>query len=46
MLSNTKNDSCQLTWVEPEILVLDVSETFALPNRGADLGRFADCTRS
>ena len=46
MVSNTKNEGCQLTWVEPEILVLDVSETFAQPNVGADLGRFADCTRS
>lgn len=35
-------------WVEPEIRELDVLETFAFPNRGADVGGNpdADCQRS
>lgn len=35
-------------WVEPEINELDVMETFAFPNRGADVGGnpYIDCQRS
>jgi hypothetical protein len=35
-------------WVEPEIVELDVRETFALPRLGADAGGnpFPDCQRS
>lgn len=35
-------------WVEPEIRELDVRDTFALPNRGADIGGnpTPDCQRS
>lgn len=34
------------TWIAPEIVELNVSETEVFPNRGADGGRFVDCTRS
>jgi hypothetical protein len=35
-------------WVEPEIRILDITETYALPGGGADVGGnpFPDCQRS
>lgn len=35
-------------WIEPQILELDVRETFAFPNLGADVGGnpAPDCQRS
>jgi hypothetical protein len=33
-------------WVEPEISVLAIEETAGFPGRGADGGRFTDCTLS
>jgi hypothetical protein len=35
-------------WIEPEISELDIRETFALPNLGADVAGnpFPDCQRS
>ena len=33
-------------WVEPEIITLEIEETFGFPGRGGDGGRFFDCTRS
>lgn len=33
-------------WVEPEISVLAIEETAAINGRGADGGRFVDCTLS
>ncbi len=41
------NNSKQ-NWVTPEIRELDVIETFAFPNLGADAGGnpYADCQRS
>lgn len=36
------------TWVEPSIRTLDIGETSAFPNLGADIGgnAFVDCQRS
>ncbi|MFN4096422.1 MAG: hypothetical protein ACK4GG_06620 [Sphingomonas sp.] len=34
------------SWVEPEISVLAIEETAGFPGRGADGGRFVDCTLS
>lgn len=36
------------SWIEPEIAVLEVEGTHALPQRGADIGgnAFPDCQRS
>jgi hypothetical protein len=34
------------SWVEPEISVLAIEETAAINGRGADGGRFVDCTLS
>lgn len=44
----SKPDQSKLEWVEPEIRVLNVLETFALPNRGADVrgNPYVDCQRS
>lgn len=38
----------QRIWVDPEIRILSVQETFARPGRGADVGgnAFVDCQRS
>jgi hypothetical protein len=33
-------------WVEPEVVELSVAETAGFPGRGADGGRFVDCTLS
>ena len=33
-------------WVEPEISMLAIEETAGFPGRGADGGRFVDCTLS
>ncbi len=33
-------------WVEPEISVLAIEETAGVTGRGADGGRFVDCTLS
>lgn len=35
-------------WVEPEVIELNVNDTFAFPGRGADVGGnpFVDCQRS
>lgn len=33
-------------WVEPEVAELNVMETQVFPGRGADGGRFVDCTLS
>lgn len=35
-------------WVDPEILELNISDTFAFPGLGADVGgnAFPDCQRS
>lgn len=35
-------------WVEPEIRILDIAETYARPGRGADVGgnAFIDCQLS
>ena len=48
MVSNTKIGDCQIPWMEPEILELDVRETFQFPNLGADIGGnpYPDCQRS
>ena len=44
----TKENVPKRTWVEPEIVELDVMDTHALPMRGADVGGnpFPDCQRS
>jgi hypothetical protein len=34
------------TWIEPEISALAIDETAGFPGRGADGGRFVDCTLS
>lgn len=41
-------DKPKQEWVEPEIRKLDVKETFAFPNLGADVGGnpTPDCQRS
>jgi hypothetical protein len=41
-------DTPRLDWVEPDIQELDVLETFAASNRGADVGGnpYVDCQRS
>ncbi len=46
MASDTNNP--KQNWVEPEIRQLDVMQTFALPNAGADVGGnpYADCQAS
>lgn len=33
-------------WVEPAVMILDITDTALVPNRGADGSRHADCTRS
>lgn len=33
-------------WVEPEVMILDITDTALLPNRGSDGSRHLDCTRS
>jgi hypothetical protein len=33
-------------WVEPEVLILDITDTALFPNRGSDASRHLDCTRS
>ena len=40
--------SRRATWIEPEIRTLDIGETNAFPNLGADIGgnAFPDCQRS
>lgn len=44
----TSPKQAKLAWIEPEIVELDVVETQALPNRGADVGGnpYVDCQRS
>lgn len=42
------NNETRRPWIAPEIRELDVRETSALPNRGADVGGnpYVDCQRS
>jgi hypothetical protein len=44
----TDADKSKKPWIAPEIRELDVLETFASPNRGADVGGnpAPDCQRS
>ena len=44
----TSSKQGKLAWIEPEVTELDVVETQALPNRGADVGGnpYIDCQRS
>lgn len=48
MSVESNNGTASKNWVEPEIRELDVTKTFALPNRGADvLGNpYIDCQKS
>ena len=48
MVANENSVGQQIAWVEPEILELDVRETFQFPNLGADVGGnpAPDCQRS
>ena len=43
-----KSKDDRKSWIEPEVRELDVRDTFALPNRGADVGGnpTIDCQRS
>ncbi len=47
-MTPSQNDSDRKAWVEPTIRELDVRETFAFPNLGADVGGnpAPDCQRS
>jgi hypothetical protein len=48
MVANSNSSEGKLTWVEPEIVELDVVETAVFPRLGADVGGnpYPDCQRS
>lgn len=47
-INSAASASRRAPWVEPEIRTLEIGETNAFPNLGADIGgnAFADCQRS
>lgn len=48
MTNESNNRADRKVWIEPEVRELDVRETFAFPNLGADVGGnpTPDCQRS